>query len=251
MRHSRTQIGVYTATALLAGALIGLNQLRLMSAEQYTVVMAPVGSPAVLALIAGVQSAVLALVSSAIGVRLAPRVGLRTTTVTVAGGWSAVVIASALALVIVASDAWVFDRYLPAQAAVGLHWLGLLSSVLYGGIVEEVWLRLGVMTLMVWGLGLSLRRHFALDQLPAWVFWVATGASALLFAAGHLPVTFALLCPASGDCTPLIVRALLLNGIGGLGFGYLFWRHGLIAAMVAHMLTHICMQVVFGPLLLG
>jgi membrane protease YdiL (CAAX protease family) len=153
--------------------------------------------------------------------------------------------------VIVASDAWVFDRYLPAQAAVEFHWLGLLSSVLYGGIVEEVWLRLGVMTLMVWGLGLSLRRHFALDQLPAWVFWVAIGASALLFAAGHLPVTFALLCPASGDCTPLIVRALLLNGIGGLGFGYLYWRHGLIAAMVAHMLTHICMQVVFGPLLLG
>jgi hypothetical protein len=250
MQHSRIQIGVYTAIALLAGALIGLNQLRLMSAEQYAVVMAQAGSPAMLALIAGVQSAVLALVSSAIGVRLAPRVGLRTTTVTVAGMWVAVVIASAVAFVIVASDAWVFAGYLPAQAAVELHWLGLLSSVLYGGIVEEVLLRLGVMTLLVWLLGLSLRRRFALEQLPAWVFWIAIGASALLFAAGHLPVTFALLCPASGDCTPLIVRALLLNGVAGVGFGYLYWRHGLMAAMVAHMLTHVLMQVVFGPLLM-
>ena len=251
MTQARTQIVVYTGIALLAGALIGLNQLRLMSADQYATVMDQAGSPALLALIAGVQSAVLALVSSLMGVRLAPRVGLCTTTLTTAGAWAAVAMAVAVAFVIVASDAWIFGEYLPAQAAVELHWLGLLSSVLYGGIVEEVLLRLGVMTLMVWGLGFLVRRRFALDQLPAWVFGVAIAASALLFAAGHLPVTFALLCPASGDCTPLIVRALVLNGIGGVGFGYLYWRHGLLSAILAHMLTHVCMQVVFGPLLLG
>jgi hypothetical protein len=39
------------------------------------------------------------------------------------------------------------------------------------------------------------------------------------------------------------VRALVLNGIAGIVFGYLYWRHGLEAAMIGHMSAHLVMQI--------
>ena len=54
--------------------------------------------------------------------------------------------------------------------------------------------------------------------------------SALLFGAGHLPTTATLM-----PLTPLVItRALLLNGLGGIVFGWLYWKRGLLAAMLAH-----------------
>ena len=43
--------------------------------------------------------------------------------------------------------------------------------------------------------------------------------------------------------TTLVFRALVLNGIAGTVFGYLYWRHGLEAAMIGHMSAHMVMQV--------
>jgi hypothetical protein len=39
------------------------------------------------------------------------------------------------------------------------------------------------------------------------------------------------------------VRALVLNGIAGIAYGYLYWKRGLEAAMLAHMSTHLIMQI--------
>jgi hypothetical protein len=36
----------------------------------------------------------------------------------------------------------------------------------------------------------------------------------------------------------VIIRALLLNGIAGIGFGWLFWQYSLEAAMLAHISVH-------------
>jgi hypothetical protein len=41
----------------------------------------------------------------------------------------------------------------------------------------------------------------------------------------------------------LVVRALVLNGIAGIIFGYLYWKHGLEAAMIGHMSAHLVMQI--------
>jgi membrane protease YdiL (CAAX protease family) len=243
MNNIRWQVLGYTVIGLIAGALVGLNQLRMMPVEQVNAMLAQVGSPMALALIAGVQSAVLVVVSSILGLRMAARVGFNTAIVVdTRGVRTAVVIAIVLGVVIVGSDMWVFAPYLPPNIDVPFSWLGLLSSVLYGGIVEEILLRLFVMTLIVWLMSKVLGLFGVPHTLPTWVFWWAIVLSSLLFAAGHLPVTFSMLCPVDGDCTPLIVRAFLLNGIGGLGFGYLYWRHGLMSAMVSHMATHVVMQ---------
>jgi membrane protease YdiL (CAAX protease family) len=243
MNNTRWQVVSYTVIGLIAGALVGLNQLRMMPVAQVNAMLAQVGSPLVLALIPGVQSALLVVVSSILGLRMATRVGLNTAVVIDAPGLRiAMVMAIVLGAVIVGSDVWVFAPYLPATIDVPFSWLGLVSSVLYGGIVEEILLRLFVMTLIVWLMSKVLGLFGTQHTLPVWVFWWAIVLSALLFAAGHLPVTFASLCTPGSDCTPLIIRALLLNGIGGLGFGYLYWRYGLTTAMVAHMATHVVMQ---------
>ena len=62
---------------------------------------------------------------------------------------------------------------------------------------------------------------------------------AVLFGLGHLPATAAIAALTPG----LVVRALLLNGVAGAAFGYLYWRHGLEAAMAGHMSAHVVMQI--------
>ena len=76
------------------------------------------------------------------------------------------------------------------------------------------------------------------------VMWTAIVATALLFGAGHLPTTAAML-----SLTPLVIaRALLLNGIWGVLFGWLYWKRGLLAAVLAHFSADIVLHVA-APLL--
>ena len=140
---------------------------------------------------------------------------------------------------IVLLDLWVFAPRLAAAGrdTANLHppaWQGLLASF-YGGIVEELLMRLGLMTLLVW-VGARLTRT---SVPPRGVVWTAIVATALLFGAGHLPTTAAIL-----SLTPLVIaRALLLNGIGGVLFGWLYWKWGLLAAMLAHFSADIVLHV--------
>ena len=68
--------------------------------------------------------------------------------------------------------------------------------------------------------------------------------AAILFGLGHLPVTAALT-----TITPIIVaRAILLNGVGGIIFGWLYWKKGLEAAMIAHFTADIFLLTVLPAL---
>jgi membrane protease YdiL (CAAX protease family) len=103
-------------------------------------------------------------------------------------------------------------------------------GVLYGGVAEEVMLRWGAMSLIAWAL-VSLLRSQARTVSMA----LAVAVAALLFAAGHLPAL-----AAQVDLTPaMVARTLMLNGVAGLLYGWLFWRRHLEAAMVAHACTHL------------
>src|SRR5262249_24688424 len=114
-------------------------------------------------------------------------------------------------------------------------WKGFLASF-YGGIDEEVFLRFGVMTLLVLGVG----KIFHTGERPTGTaFWLANIIAATLFGLGHLPAT-AMLMP----LTRLVVlRALLLNGIPGVVFGLLYWKRGLEAAMVSHFAADLVLHV--------
>ena len=122
------------------------------------------------------------------------------------------------------------------QNAQPAAWKGFLASF-YGGIAEEILLRLFVMSLLVWfGRFISKTQE---GKPTSSVFWIANILAAVLFGIAHLPAT-SLLIP----LTPLVImRAILLNGIGGVIFGWLYWKRGLEAAMIAHFSADIVLHV--------
>ncbi len=112
-----------------------------------------------------------------------------------------------------------------------------------GGIYEEVLTRLFLLTVVAWIANRSWQK--ARDPLSNSAFWFANVFAALLFGLGHLP-TVSLFMP----ITPLVVvAALILNGIAGIAFGYLYRRNGLESAIVAHF-TADFMLYVLGPFFL-
>ena len=135
----------------------------------------------------------------------------------------------------------VFDSRLPEAMHQAnkrtVAWKGFLASF-YGGITEEILVRLFLMSSIVWVVGL-------VAQTPAGTpvdgaYWIGIVLSTLVFGLLHLPATAAI--------TPLtrmlVFRAILLNGIGGLFFGWLYWQYGLVSAMVAHFTFDIILHVI-------
>jgi hypothetical protein len=115
-------------------------------------------------------------------------------------------------------------------------WKGLLASF-YGGINEELLLRLSLMSVLVW-LGRFISKTE--DGHPTLgVLWIANILAAVLFGLGHLPATAAIL-----PITPLVMlRAIVLNGIIGIACGYLYFKHGLEAAILSHFTADIVLHV--------
>jgi hypothetical protein len=108
--------------------------------------------------------------------------------------------------------------------------LGVDGCVLYGGIVEEVITRWGLMNLIVF---------FALlFGIPnnSIIIWIAIVVSGFVFGVGQVPVYLAAGCLSSRR---LIYSILLLCVCQSVLFGFIFWQYGLISSIIAHMLFHI------------
>jgi membrane protease YdiL (CAAX protease family) len=153
---------------------------------------------------------------------------------------SGLLIGAAVGIALVLLEAVFFIQKLPASMLPIFDiplWKRLLAGVVYGGITEEILMRLFLVSLFVWLLGRWWR---ARGNMPAsGVFWTAIVVVAVIFGLGHLPATaaFAPLTPT------LITRAIVLNGVAGLAFGWLYWRRGLESAMIAHATAHLIMQI--------
>ena len=194
-------------------------------------------------LLSGLQTAVLLALAVMAGVWLAHRVGLRAPA---AASWVAgTPIAPALraqvmpgALGGMAGAAWQWALSLMAPAALQPSDPGsavpLVVKLLYGGITEELLVRWGVMTLVLWAGWRVLQRG---QGRPANALVAAAVlSSAMLFALGHLPAAQAM----AGELTaPVVAFVLVGNAVFGLVAGWLFARHGLEAAIIAHMLAHL------------
>lgn len=108
-----------------------------------------------------------------------------------------------------------------------------LSRFGYGGITEELLMRYGMQTFLAFLLGYAIKNN---DQVK---HGIAILIAAILFGLGHLPVVLLL-----GTVTPLLVVYIILgNTIGGIIFGYLYWKHGLFAAMLGHIFAHVAMLI--------
>ena len=182
----------------------------------------------------------------AVGVALAPEVGLSapffSALVSDAPAWPALqdqllaafALGLAGAIIFVAAYYLIFRPRLDPEslaASEGLRQqLGPAGRLLYGGIVEEVIARWGLMTLVVWLLSLLA------GEATNAVMWAGIIIAGVLFGLGHLPSYAA----AGAHLTRSYVSfAILLNLWASVIFGLLFWQVGLAAAMLAHMLFHL------------
>ena len=115
----------------------------------------------------------------------------------------------------------------------------MIGSVLYGGVIEEVMLCLFWMTLVAFLLWKLFAKN---EEKPTvGILMIANVVAAILFAAGHLPATFMMI----GSSPLIIARCFLLNGGFGLLFGYLYRKHGLRYAMLAHGGCHIVSKLIW------
>jgi membrane protease YdiL (CAAX protease family) len=160
--------------------------------------------------------------------------------------WVSIILAVLAAFLIVALD-FSFYFIFPTEPIYSVElpeipvWQGFLVSF-YGGINEEIMNRLFLMSLIVWML--SKIRKTVEAEPQGLIVWLAILAAAVIFGLLHLPST-AVLVP----LTPFVItRSIILNGIAGTIFGWLYWRKGLESAMISHFVADIIIHGIL-PLL--
>lgn len=203
-----------------------------------------------LQLAAAAQGLVLVALASAAGALLAARVGLHAPALSALAGRGDVLSALRPQLLPGAAGGLLgaaviigFHAFSPGALAAIQEMISipLVARILYGGITEEVLVRWGLMTLLVWAGWRVLQR--GAGEPSAGVVWLAIGMSALLFGVLHLPPVAA----AMGTVpVPIMAYITIGNALFGVVAGYLFWRYGLEAAITAHILAHVIAYPVRG-----
>jgi membrane protease YdiL (CAAX protease family) len=238
---------------VLSFLLVDLNALVAMVPLPDGQSPADLPPPALLKIISLIQPTILVSLAVLIGVLLANRVGLRAPAAEALAAREPFVsklgpqllpailagIAGGMAIIL----AWVVAKpYLSAEfisrAQAFNDLLPIPMRFLFGGITEELLLRWGLMTFLVW---LPWRLFQKGEGTPKSLFVVAAiFISAILFGVGHLPVASLL----AGELTfPLVAYVITAKSVFGIFAGFLYWKRGLESAMIAHMFAHIILVI--------
>ena len=229
--------------AAAGGYFTALYQIDSLSANMLAEAAAQLGSVDILVVITVVQSIGYALFCGFFGCLLARKLNLWKPFRLDKTPLLRMLLVSVAAGILFSLDYWVFGAVIPGlreSTAATLNWTVVLASVLYGGMIEEVMLRLFVMNLLAWlGWKLFFRSR---EEVPEKVVVTANILAAILFAASHLPATAMVF----GNITPVILlRCFLLNGGFGLLFGRLYRKHGIQYAMISHAMVHIVSKLIW------
>lgn len=186
------------------------------------------------------QTAVMLTIALCVGTFLAPKVGLRTPLLT---AWaSRTPLAQAGKLLIVpglvggmlgTAAILLFAQFSPLEMKTDVL-IPALVRVLYGGVTEELLMRWGFMTLVAWVIWRLFQRSAA--KPSAAVIVSAIILSALMFGAAHLPAAALLV----KQLTPGVIAWIIVgNASFSLVAGWLYWKVGLEAAIIAHITSHL------------
>ena len=233
---------------LIAAAVIltAFYQIQLYPSDIIADAVNQLGSKTMLIILTAVQGSLLVAVCCFFGYILADKTGLWIPLYIEKGKLFKTVALATSAGLVFSLDYWTFGACEPLiQSSItgaGLSAAGFGAAVLYGGIAEEILMRLFLMSLISFILWKIFCRNVPKEKIPDIVFISANIISALLFAAGHLPATVT----AFGALTPmLLARCFLLNGGFGLLFGRLYRRYGIWYAMAGHIILHIVSKAVW------
>lgn len=228
--------------AAVAGYFTILYQLDFLDAATVALAVEQLGSVDALIAVYVVQTVGYALFCGFFGCILATKLGIMKPIRFEKGPLKTTLLLSLAAGILFSLDYWTFGAVIPGvrdatDLTLSVH--TVLASVLYGGIIEELMLRLFFMSLIAWAIWkLFFRRA---ESVPQGVLIAANVIAALLFAAGHLPATAMLM-----ELTPMVLfRCFLLNGGFGLLFGWLYRKFGIQYAMVCHALCHVVSKLIW------
>ena len=109
-----------------------------------------------------------------------------------------------------------------------------LAKFGYGGLTEELLMRFGFMTLVVWII------FKVSKKLNDTTYWIGIILASILFGVGHFPIVFSIV---KNPTIALLAFVLIGNSIAGLFFGWLYWKKGLEAAFIGHIFAHVAMII--------
>lgn len=110
--------------------------------------------------------------------------------------------------------------------------LPLWAKLLYSGVSTELLVHWGGMTMLLFALWRLVQPRGGVPH--RWLVWLVIVLMAVVLALAHLPHAMAL----SEGLTPHMWTFVLIgNGVWGLLTGYIYWRYGMEAAIVAHVLA--------------
>jgi membrane protease YdiL (CAAX protease family) len=229
--------------AIVAIIFTCLYQFEMYPPEILEEAVAQVGSMALVWIITVVQNVGLIMFCCFFGYILAEKLGLWKPIIFEKRALTVTFLLSALVGIILSLDPWTFGNLIDGikeSTATGMTVYGIIASILYGGIIEEILMRLFVMSLIAFLIAKIFYKKC--DEIPAKVFVIANIVAALLFAAGHLPATLVTF----GELSPMLLfRCFLFNGGFGMLFGWLYRKHGLHYAMLSHMTAHIVSKIIW------
>ena len=234
----------FAVVGLIGGFTVGLYQLESYPLEMRQEMYAQGLTDTLLGVVSAIQSAIYGLVLGALGILLGKKVGLwkGERHITKKPLLAAISIAVVGGLALILPDLLIFGKYeqkLLDMYAVKPTIPYLLATVTYGAVIEEVMLRLFMMSLLAYILHKLFDR--GRESVSTAVLVAANVLAALLFAAGHLPANDMMF-----GLTPMIVlRCMLLNGAFGLAFGWLYHKYGLRYAMIAHGGCHVVSKMIW------
>ena len=213
---------------LIGGYFTSLYSIEILDPTVLEETIAQVGSIEMIIAISTLQSLIYAVVLGLIGRFIAEKIGL----------WRKIsfeikpLIYTAIAslfggVIFILADVLIFAKLIPAvfdSYLVKPTLNYIIASVTYGGVVEEVMIRLFFMSLIAFVVSRLSKDKRATDTH----FIIANILSALIFSAGHLPAT-----AMSIGITPIIViRCFIMNGGFGLIFGRMYRKYGIRYAML-------------------
>ena len=234
----------FTLIGLVGGYFVGLYLLDSYPPEIRQQAVEQGITDVTMGLMSAVQSAVYGLVLGSLGIFFAGKIGLWTDdhSLTKKPMIASSVVAVIGGIAMILPDILLFGRYSQplmetyAQKPTVPY---IIATVTYGAVIEEVMMRLFLMSLIAFLLYKIFGRKKT--EVSTWMLVVANVTAAFLFAVGHLPVNSRLF-----GLSPLIViRCMLLNGVFGLAFGWLYRKYGLRYAMIAHGGCHIISKLIW------
>lgn len=108
------------------------------------------------------------------------------------------------------------------------------ARIFYGGICEEILVRWGLLSLLVWT---GHKLFSSANSAPSIsIYFAAILLSSMIFAFSHLPMVHAITPVVDA---PLLIYIIIGNSIAGLIAGYLFCKYGLESAIFSHVTFHL------------